>query len=123
MKKSTNARQITVRSQNGKRIPLRADAPLDEQLAKLELLWDCTRQRVIEIVVMDAIARYYDPAVDYAMSILRLNDDGSQANGDDVRAAIQTDCATSAPGAALVVTQAARRMRWRLRDEVNDDAE
>ena len=111
MKKSTNARRFDVRSETGQRIALRADAPLDEQFTKLELLWDCTRQRVVEIAVMDAIHRYYDPALDYAISILRLNDDGATVNADEVKAAVQTDCTTSAEGAAMIVAHAARRLR------------
>ena len=111
MKKSTNARRFDVRTETGQRIALRADAPLSEQLAKLELLWDCTRQRVVEIAVIDAIHRYYDPALDYAMSILRLNDDGTTANAALTSSALQTDYATSEKGADAIVAHAARRLR------------
>jgi len=111
MKKSTNARRFNVRTANGNLIALRFDVPLAEQLAKLELLWDCTRQRVVEIAVMDAIHRYYDPALDYPMSILCLSADGTAANADEVKAAVQTDCAISAEGASAIVAHAARRLR------------
>lgn len=108
------ARRFDVRSETGARIALRADAPLDEQLGKLEIMWDCTRQRVVEIVVMDAIARYYDPALDYALELLRLRDDGNSANADEVKAAVQVECAVSEDGAALIVAHAARKLRRKL---------
>lgn len=111
--KQPAGKPFEAKSSDGKRLAFRADGALSEQLAKLEILWGCTRQRVIEILASDAMARYYDPVLSHAMSRIKLADDGSAINSEELRTEIQIDYAVSAEGAAMIVEQAARRVRWR----------
>jgi hypothetical protein len=112
--KADKAVRFNVRMPGGKRLAFRADGALDEQLAKLEIFFGCTRQRVVEILAADAIARYYEPVLDEAMEIVKLNPDGSVIDADMVRRYLATTYSINEEAAAEIEARAARKLRWRL---------
>lgn len=116
MPKSTNAsgRPIAI-TQLGKRaIAMRMDGALEEQLAKLEILFGCNRGRVVEILASDAIVRYYEPVLDEAMAILKLAADGSAINAAEVRSRLVSEFGINAEAAAEIEARAARKLRYKM---------
>lgn len=112
--KNPTAKRFDVQNGSGGRIALRADAPLSEQLAKLETLYACSKQRVVEILVAQAIETQYNPLVSEARSLTRLAEDGSSTNSADIRAHLVSEYGINADAAAQIEAQAARMERHPL---------